>query len=318
MVPIRPIVSYRKRRDLALKKFSTFQINLFLAEQIVYSGILHKYSRGRPCEVPKEQLIAFILLSKIFGHGYEEMEINSQLFLGRHYDHSLFQYHYTELSEEQIIQLNIVIEEQIKTLLNEIKIHIFDSTALSTSVREERIRQGTRNKVLLTTKFHTMIGYDPPNQCIVVENMLATDKHTSDAQGARIMLKQKENISGYGLGDGAYETYDLIDETEEKGLMPLYKPQNKEVRKKLSAKMRLRKVWNGNHSRLYKDLRGTVETLYGAATRAKIIHTNSIRDDNREKDGLIIGLRQNLLTILRLKSLKKRIIRKTLYMAIVL
>lgn len=312
VVPIKPIVSYRKRRDLALKKFSALQITLLLTEQIIFSGILSKNFRGRPCEIPKERIISFILWSKIFGDGYEEMELNSELFLDRHYDHSLFQYHYTNLSAEQINSLNLVLEEQIKLLLNEIKIHIFDSTALSTSVREERIHQGTRNKVLLTTKFHTMIGYDPPNQCIVVENMLASDKHTSDAEGARIMLKQKKNISGYGLGDGAYETYDLIDETEEKGLIPLYKPQNKEVRKKLSAKLRLKKVWKGNHSRLYKDLRDTVETLYGAATRAKIIHTNSIRDDNREKDGLIIGLRQNLLTLLRLKSLKKRIIRKTL------
>ena len=39
--------------------------------------------------------------------------------------------------------------------------------------------------------------------------------------------------------------------------------------------------------------------------------TNLIQKPSfREKDGLIIGLRQNLLTLLRLKSLKKRIIRK--------
>jgi len=92
VVPIKPIVSYRKRRDLALKKFSALQITLLLTEQIIFSGILSKNFRGRPCEIPKERIISFILWSKIFGDGYEEMELNSELFLDRHYDHSLFQY----------------------------------------------------------------------------------------------------------------------------------------------------------------------------------------------------------------------------------
>ena len=69
-------------------------------------------------------------------------------------------------------------------MINEILLHIFDSTALSTSVREEKVRQGTRNKEKLTVKFHTMLGYDPPFQLVVVEGMLASDNHTSDAKGA--------------------------------------------------------------------------------------------------------------------------------------
>jgi hypothetical protein len=61
---------------------------------------------------------------------------------------------------------------------------------------------------------------------------------------------------------------------------------------------------------LYKEIRGTGEVLYGAATRAGLIHTKSIRTDNQNKDSLVIGLRQNLFTYLRLKALI-RIIRKT-------
>ncbi len=61
---------------------------------------------------------------------------------------------------------------------------------------------------------------------------------------------------------------------------------------------------------MYKDIRGTGEVLYGAATRCGLIHTNSRRDENRAKDGLLIGLRQNLFAYLRLKALIG-IIRKT-------
>ena len=135
---------------------------------------------------------------------YEEMERNSELYLGRHYDHSAFAYHYTKLPANVIYILTAVIEDKIKHLLNEIYLHIFDSTTLSTSVREERIRQGTRNKTKLTTKFHTLLGYDPSNQIIIVEGMLASDNKISDSKGAEIMLKEKY-LKGYSFGDAAFE-----------------------------------------------------------------------------------------------------------------
>ena len=239
------------------------------------------------------------------------MELNSELFLERHYDHSNFWYHYTSLPPLVICTLTSILEVKIKILINEILLHIADSSALSTAVREERIRQGTRNKVRLTTKFHTLLGYDPPTQTIVVEGMLASNNKLSDSKGAQTMLAGKD-LKGYSFGDSAFETYDLIDQTLEQGLIPIYKPTKKSVSKKLSAKARLRKSWNGNHSRLYKDIRGNGEVLYGGATRCGLIHTNSIREDNRQKDALLIGLRQNLFAYLRLKVLIN-IIRKTLF-----
>ena len=306
---MKPKTTYRQRRDLMLKNFSAKSISAVMAEEILRSGILLVYKRGRKCEIAKEKLIGFLLFSKITADGYEEMEMNSELFLARHYDHSNFQYHYTSLLPNAIIKLTSILEVKIKILLNEIYLHIFDSTALSTSVREERIRQGTRNKVKLTTKFHTLLGYDPPNQIIVVEGMLSSGNKLSDSKGAQIMMTGKD-LKGYSFGDSAFETYDLINQTLQQELIALYKPTKKNVRKKLSAKARLRKVWNGNHSRLYKDIRGTGEVLYGAATRCGLIHTKSIREDNIQKDALIIGLRQNLFAYLRLKVFM-RIIRKT-------
>jgi hypothetical protein len=241
--------------------------------------------------------------------GYEVMEQESELYINRHYDHSALQYHYTHLNRKIIYQLTYLFRDKIYTLINEIYLHIFDSTALSTSVLAERTRQGIRKKEKLTDKFHTLLGYDPPFQIIVVEGMLMTDHHTSDGKGGKILLQQTA-IKGYGFGDTKYGTYDLIQISEEQNLIPIFKQDKKRVRKTLSAKARHRKIWNGNPQRMYKDIRGTGEVLYGAATRAGLIHTNSRRDDNRAKDGLLIGLRQNLLTYLRLKALT-RIIRKT-------
>jgi hypothetical protein len=245
----------------------------------------------------------------MYGDRYEEMELDSELFLGRHYDHSNFWYHFNRLPAKVIQRITWHYERLIITFLEqEIILHIFDSTALSTSVREERTRQGLRKKDRLTQKYHTLLGYDPPNQIIVVEADLATNNHVSDNQGALQMLPGDKK--GYSFGDGAYETYELTQATEEAGLVPVYKATKKSVAKTLTAKARRRKAWDGNPKRLYKEIRGVGEVLYGAATRAGLIHTQSRREDNRQKDALIIGLRQNFLTFLRLEALR-RIIRKS-------
>lgn len=306
---MKPTISYRKRRDLMLKKFSTPKILDKLTEVTRRKGLIIIYKIGRHCEIPKEKLITFVIFSRMSHKGYEVMEQESELYLNRHYDHSAFQYHYANLSVTVIYQLTYLFRDMIYKLINEIYLHIFDSTALSTSVRAERTRQGIRKKEKLTDKFHTLLGYDPPFQIIVVEGMLMTDHHTSDGKGGEILLQQTK-IKGYGFGDTKYGTYDLIQLSEEQNLIPVFKQDKKRVRKTLSAKARHRKIWNGNPQRMYKDIRGTGEVLYGAATRCGLIHTNSRRDDNRAKDGLLIGLRQNLLTYLRLKALM-RIIRKT-------
>ena len=300
---MKPSITYRKRRDLMLKYFSASSMVAVLAQSMRDCAISLTFKLGRPCEVPKEKLIGFILLARICGDKFERMETDSELYVHRHYDHSNLHYHYMQLPCNVIVKLTALFEIRIKTMVNEILLHVFDSTALSTSVRVERLRQGTRKKEKLTTKFHTMLGYDPPNQLIVVEGMLASDNHTSDAQGASKLLAEKEDIAGYSFGDSAFEVYDLIEQTLEKGLEPIYKPTKKNVKRKLSKKAQLRKIWNGNHSRLYKDIRGSGESLYGAATRAGLIHTYSIEEEQRHKDSLIIGLRQNLFNYLRLKAL---------------
>ena len=292
-----------------LKKFSIQKIIFQLTEVVRRKGFVVIYSRGRPCEIRKEKLITFILIFRINHRGYEMMETESEIYLKRHYDHSAFQYHFSTLSDVVVYSLTNLFRDKIYTLVNEIYLHIFDSTALSTSVRAERTRQGIRKKEKLTDKFHTLLGYDPSFQIIVVEGMIMTDHHTSDSKGGEILLQQTK-IKGYGFGDSKYGTYGLIQKNEEKSLIPIFKQDKRRVRKTLSAKARHRKIWNGNPQRMYKDIRGTGEVLYGAATRCGLIHTNSRKDENRAKDGLLIGLRQNLFTYLRLKALIG-IIRKT-------
>jgi hypothetical protein len=293
-----------------LKKFSTISVQNVLIEHVRRKNLILIHKLGRPCEVAKEKLVAFVVFSRMVGKGYELMEQESELYIKRHYDHSTLQYHYSCLDLKVINSLTCFFRDKIYTLINEVYLHIFDSTALSTSVRVPRTRQGIRKKEKLTDKVHTILGYDPPFQLIIVEGMFVTDNHTSDSKGGQIMIRQTK-LKGYGFGDSKYGTYNLIQISEEENLIPIFKQDKRIVRKKLSAKARHKKIWNGNPRRLYEDIRGTGEVLYGAATRSGLIHTQSRRTDNRKKDGLLIGLRQNLFTYLRLKALI-RLFRKTL------
>lgn len=308
---MKPKIPYRKRRDLMLKKNSTLSVYNCLCNTAKQHAIIKIHRRGRPCRRPKHKIICYIVLWKIYGEVLEKMELDSELYLGVHYDHSSFAYHYKRLSADIIELLTWHYERLIMQFLErEILFHIFDSTAISTSVREERTRQGLRKKERLTQKLHTYLGYDPPNQLVVVEGIKATTNKVSDNQGALLMLRN--DLIGYSFGDKAYETYDLIEATELAGLFPIYKPQEKKsIRRTLTAKKRARDRWHGNPRRLLKEIRGTVEVLFGAATRAGLIHSQSRLVTNQHKDGLIIGLRQNLFTYLRLKALII-IIRKTL------
>ena len=184
-----------------------------------------------------------------------------------------------------------------------------------------------------------MLGYHPPNQIIVLECIIYTDKHISefyeempealpmsisefyeempealpmyisDSEGVKRILRNNETICGYCFGDSAFETHILIELCLEKNITPIFKPTKTPVRIKTSAKA-MKKIWNGNYSRLYREIRGTAEVLYGAITIYSLIHSNSRLVENQYKDPLLVALRQNLFTLLSLLSFIA-IVRKT-------
>lgn len=283
------------------KKFSRLDVVKNLRYHLKKDKLIKHYKRGRPPIVEKELSIAYIIVEKFSKTVYRSMEFEGEVYLQHKYDHGSYFYHYKNLSEDSLVKILHIYEKLCKSYCNEIYLHMVDSTAQSTSVREERLRGGTRNKTKLTGKLHTIVGYDPPNQILIVEAAIISDKHLSDSKGAVKMLNNID-IKGLFLGDSAYETYELINKTVDKNLRPIFKPQKRNIRKKYSLKNKYKKIWNGNQKRLYKAIRATVETIYGAATKAGIIHTHNRLEKNRRKDSLIIPIRQNVFNFFRLKT----------------
>ena len=288
----KPQKTYWQKYDLLYKKHSKKSLFKKLKKECRKLGNPYKKkdNRGRKPRFSPIAYASFICLQKIFRHRYREMELEADLYLFDNADHSTFQRNYEKIGDGYLEQL-------IVSLVNKKFIYwIADSTCMSSKIRVERTVQGVRNKVLLRDKYHIVIGYDPPTNTTMILGVKATDEHTSDSQGAISIIKVKKSHA-YFLGDSAYNTYELHDVVKSAGLFPLMKPDNKGIRKKLSAKASQVKLFS---KRLYKELRGIVETVFGGATNAGLILSYAKNDHTRRLDTLILALRHNLMANIRL------------------
>jgi len=284
--------SYWKQYDSLFKKYSKKSLFKRLKKECEKLGKPYekKDSRGRKPKFDLVEYAAFICLQKIFRHRYREMELESTLYLADKADHSTFHRNYEKIREDYIKDL-------ITGLVNkEFSYWIADSTAMSSKVRVERISAGTRRKECLTDKYHVLIGYDPPNSITQIIDVHASDNHVSDSQAAIRMLREKQGTA-YFLGDSAYNTYELHEKIREAGLFPLIKPDKKGIRKKTSAKAHGVRLFSNN---LYKNIRGIVETIFGESTNAGLILSYAQKEHTRRLDTLMLALRHNLMTSMRL------------------
>ena len=283
--------SYWKKLDLFYKKYSKKDLHKKLKRECRTLGKPYKKKdpRGRKPKFSSITYTAFTCLQKIFRHRYREMELEATLYLPDKADHSTFARNYEKIPEEYI-------EKLVESLVNkEFMFWIADSTAMSSKINVERTSAGVRNKFLLTDKYHVILGYDPPTQTTQILKVKATDNHISDSQGAILMLKNKKS-NAYFLGDAAYNTYELHENIKKVGLFPLIKPDKKGIRKKTSAKANNNKIFN---KRIFKEIRGIVETTFGGSTNAGLILTYAKKTHNKKLDTLILALRHNLLSHMR-------------------
>jgi hypothetical protein len=285
-------MKYWQRYDSLFKNYS--KKDLFEKLKRLCSKLGSPYTkrgvRGRKLKFDPVTYASYIALQKIFGHKYREMELESTLYLGKRADHSTFARNYEKIPQEYI-------EKLIESLVDrEFTFWIADSTAMSSTVRVMRTRQGTRNKELLTDKYHLVIGYDPPSRTTMILGAKATDNHVSDSKAAVEILKNRKS-NAYFLGDSAYNTYELHETIKEVGLYPMIKPDKRGIRKAFSDKAKNLKLFS---KEIYKEIRGVVETVFGGATNAGLILSFAKKEHTRRLDTLMLALRHNLMANIRL------------------
>lgn len=288
----KPTQTYWQKYDLLYKNNSKKSVYKKIKKRCEQLGKPYqkKDNRGAKPKFSPVEYAAFTCSQKIFRHRYREMELEAELYLSDNVDHSTFARNYAKIPEEYIEKLIISLVDK------EFSYWIADSTAISTKIRELRTRQGLRSKELLTDKYHTLIGYDPPTSTTFILGVKATDNHISDSMGAIAMLEGRKS-NAYFFGDSSYNTYELHEVIKEVGLFPVIKPDNKGIRKPLSVKAKQVKLFSKN---FYKNIRGIVETVFGGATNAGLMLTYAKKEHTKRLDTLMLALRHNLMASMRL------------------
>ena len=287
--------TYWRRLDFLYKNNSKKDMFELIKKEVSKNKLVYekKDSRGRKPKFLLEEYVAFLVLQKIFGHAYREMELEAELYLPDKVDHSTLARNFAKISEEYLEQL------AVSFVNKEFSFWLGDSTGISTKIRVERIRQGIRNKTKLTEKYHVILGYDPSTGETMILAVKASDNRLSDSKAAQEMIKELlkgKKVYAWFLADSAYNTYALHEILEEHGLEAQIKPDNKGISKKMSVKARKIKLFK---KRLYKEVRGVVETVFGGATNAGLILTRSKKTHTRRLDTLILAVRHNLFANLK-------------------
>lgn len=225
---------------------------------------------------------------------YRDMELDAGLFLDRHLDHSTFHRNFLRMPYEYLVRLLQAIAQLLEQLLGYCIATLMDSTGLSTKQYEETLIKGKTKRRNKEFKLHTLNASHPDKKLTYYIDALASDKHTSDAEGAAQLLK-RNHTTGFHCGDRAYDAEKVYEQILAREGVAIIKPKMYKA-KLFSEKAKGRKMYRKH---IYDALRPAIETSYGGLENSGMIQTRCIRDDSIKKKGILIAVRHNLMTYLR-------------------
>jgi len=290
--------SYWKQYDQVFKNYSYKTIHqeiLSLAKTLGNPFPMNKMGR-KPKATPTEYA-AFVVFEIITDNSpLRDMELDSELFLNRHIDHSTFGRKYWRIPYEYLVNILKLVAKKLDSLLGTCFAKICDSTGISTNIFEETMIKGritTRNKDF---KLHGLVAYYPDKKILYFKNALGSDKHISDAEGAKKMI-QEINESGYYFADRAFDAEKVYKEILEVEGIPIIKPKKYKA-KMSSCKAKGREYW---HERLYKEIRGMIEPVFGGLENKGLLKTNYRKEESVNKFSVVVAFGHNLRTLMRVK-----------------
>lgn len=313
-MPMKKQPTYWKKYNLLFKTFSSKSIYEEIRKVTYKLGkpFNKKSNRGPKFKIPPEEYVAYEAYQIVSNNAsFRDMELDSDMFLSKHLDHGTFHNNFLKIPYSYLNKLLSAIKHMLEELLGKAIIHILDSTGLSTQIYEDKLVKGKITRRNKDYKLHTLTSYYPKEQITCIKDVVVSDKHISDAEGGKRLIKRNET-GGYCIADRGYDAEKVYKEILKKNDIPIIKP------KKVKAKGFTYKVKGRNlyKEHIYKELRGVVETGYGGLENKGLLDTRCIRDDSIKKKGLLAGLRHTLFSYLRACVINSllliRIIRQTL------
>lgn len=237
------------------------------------------------------------------------MELDSETFFGKNIDHSTFGKNFQKIPCNYLRKLLQLTGQLLENLLGHSKVHVPDSTKLSTDRYKDIIYQGKPRRIKETFKLHTLVQRHPKKKMVIIMDGFSSNAHVSDAEGAVRMshVLQEGDILP---ADRGYDYEKVYAACAERKVRTNIKKQDREDGKgfRYRKKAKFRK-------RSYKKQRGIVETRFAAIENSGLTLTHYRTEDTRFKYGLILEIKQNIDNLLRLEIERLfficRIIRQT-------
>lgn len=288
-------LSYWKRYDLVFKSFSPREIYnkiLYFAKQIG-KPFEKKSARGPKFKIEPEEYVSYVVFEIISNRNLRDMELDSYEFFGKHLDHSTFGKNLHKVPLEYLRELLQLTGQFLESLLGHAKVHIPDSTELSTDRYKEIIYRGKSRLVKKTFKLHAMVQRHPKKQMVIIMDGLSTDAHVSDAEGAVRMLhvlKEGDILPA----DRGYDYEKVYKACAKKKIRTNIKKQKRDSGRK--SKFRKKAKF---YKQSYKKQRALVEVVFSAIENAGSTLTHYRNEDMKFKYGLILQIKHNIRNILR-------------------
>lgn len=298
------MISYWKRYDRVYKIFSPRKVYNKILEFTKQLGkpFEKKSNRGRNFSIEPEEYAAYITLKITKGDAYRDMEFDTEMFFSKNIDHSTFGKNFQKIPYIYLRELLQLTGKYLENLLGHAKVHVPDSTKLSTDRYKEIIYRGKLRLVRETFKLHTMIQRHPKKKLTIIMDGLSSTAHISDAEGA-VRMSQVLQEGDSMPADKGYDYEKVYEACAERKVKTNIKQQDYESGQHSKHRKKAR-----FYKQSYKKQRGVVETRFAVIENAGLTRTHYRKEDTRFKYGLILELKQNIDNMLRLEVEKLIII----------
>ena len=292
-------LSYWKKYDLVFKHFSFKKIYkeiLGFAKKLG-NPFTKKSNKGRNFKISPEEYVAYTVFEIVTGNApFRDMELGSELYVRKHIDHSTFGKNFQKIPYDYLRKLLELTGKFLEKLLGKASVYLADSTGMVTNMYYDTEFKGKSIRRKLDFKLHSFVGYYPNKKLTYIKTGLGSNKHTSDSEGACVMLDEYDMGWAYFSADSSYDFEKLHRKINEKGLFPMIKPRNT----KLSRATKTKEHRRWFNPRLYKEIRHLVETIFGGLENKGLLHTRMKREDNIHKFSLVVQIRHNLWNLMKL------------------
>lgn len=291
-------LTYWKKYDKVFKHFSSKKIYEKILKIVKKLGkpFKKKSNRGRKFKINPEEYTAFIAFKISGGNNYRDMELDSEIFIEEHIDHSTFGKNFFRIPYDYLRKLLQLTGKLLEGLLGRTKVHIADSTKITADRYKEIIHQGKPRRIKEVYKLHTMVQRHPEKQMTIIVDGIASDEHISDSEGAvRMMSVLKEG--DLFTADRGYDYEKVYESCFTKNIQVNIKPQKRSCGKHSVYR---KKMIGSFDEEEYKKQRGVVETEFAGFENAGLVFTHYRSDDARLKYGLILEIRHNIYNLMKL------------------